>query len=184
MGRSGLVATLVALTLTGMAAAPAAAAPPPSESTQGSMMFVLDASGSMTARLPGGRTRMDAAKTAMNTLIDGLPVNIQVGLSAYGTSTGSSEGEKAAGCRDVRTLQPVGRVDRDAMRAKVARITPRGYTPIGQSLRQAAASLPASGPRAIVLVSDGIDTCAVARRGGGGARGAHGRVPGGSQGAH
>jgi Ca-activated chloride channel homolog len=163
MGRSRLVVGLVALTLTGVAAAPvlpAAAAPPPTESAQGSMMFVLDASGSMTARLPGGRTRMDAAKTAMNTLIDGLPVNIHVGLSAYGTSTGSSEGEKAAGCRDVRTLQPVGRIDRAAMRAKVAGIRPRGYTPIGQSLRQAAASLPASGPRAIVLVSDGIDTCA------------------------
>jgi len=84
------------------------------------MMFVLDASGSMTAREPGGRTRMDAAKTAMNTLIDGLAVNINVGFEVYGTSTGSSAGEKEAGCRDVRTLQPVGRVDRKAMRAKVA----------------------------------------------------------------
>jgi hypothetical protein len=112
------------------------------------MMFVLDASGSMTARLPGGRTRMDAAKTAMNTLIDGLPVNIHVGLAAYGMSTGSSEGEKAAGCRDVRTLQPVGRVDRSAMRAKVA--------------------------------TEAVRRGALVRRGGGGARGAHGRVPGGT----
>lgn len=160
MGRSGLVIGLLAVALAGLAPGQAAAAPPPDESAQGSMMFVLDASGSMTARLPGGRTRMDAAKKAMNTLIEGLPVNIHVGLSVYGTSTGSSEGEKAAGCRDVRTLQPVGRVDRAAMRAKVAGISPRGYTPIGRSLRQAAAALPASGPRAIVLVSDGIDTCA------------------------
>ncbi len=59
----------------------------------------------------------------------------------------------------MRTLQPVGRVDRKAMHARVAGIRPRGYTPIGRSLRQAAAALPASGPRAIVLVSDGIDTC-------------------------
>jgi Ca-activated chloride channel family protein len=160
MGRSGLVIGLLVVALAGFAPGPAAAAPPPDESAQGSMMFVLDASGSMTARLPGGRTRMDAAKTAMNTLIQGLPVNIHVGLEVYGTSTGSSAGEKAAGCRDVRTLQPVGRVDRAAMRARVAGIEPRGYTPIGQSLEQAVAALPSTGPRAIVLVSDGIDTCA------------------------
>ncbi|MGH3760414.1 vWA domain-containing protein [Actinophytocola sp.] len=160
MGRTGLVIGLLTLVLAGLAPGPAAAAPPPDESAQGSMTFVLDASGSMTARLPGGRTRMDAAKTAMNTLIDGLAVNVHVGLEVYGTSTGSSEGEKAAGCRDVRTLQPVGRVNKKAMRARVAGIEPRGYTPIGRSLRHAAAALPETGPRAIVLVSDGIDTCA------------------------
>ena len=100
MGRSGLVIGLLVVALAGLAPGPAAAAPPPDESAQGSMMFVLDASGSMTARLPGGRTRMDAAKTAMNTLIQGLPVNIHVGLEVYGTSTGSTPGEKAAGCRE------------------------------------------------------------------------------------
>ena len=35
-----------------------------------------------------------------------------------------------------------------------------GYTPIGQSLRVAAAQLPKEGQRSIVLVSDGEDTCA------------------------
>lgn len=124
------------------------------------MMFVLDASGSMTAPLDSGGTRMDAAKAAMNTLIDGLPVNLHVGLEVYGTSTGNSPGEKAAGCEDVQVLTPVGRVDRAAMRAQVAGIVPSGYTPIGRSLEQAAAALPDSGPRAIVLVSDGIDSCA------------------------
>lgn len=139
---------------------PAAAQPPPEEQAQGSMMFVLDASGSMTAPLDAGGTRMDAAKAAMNTLIDGLPVNLHVGLEVYGTSTGNSPGEKAAGCQDVQVLAPVGRVDRAAMRAQVAGIVPSGYTPIGRSLEQAAAALPDSGPRAIVLVSDGIDSCA------------------------
>jgi Ca-activated chloride channel family protein len=59
-----------------------------------------------------------------------------------------------------RPRPPLGRVDKKAMGARVAGIKPRGYTPIGQSLRHAAAALPSSGPRAIVLVSDGIDTCA------------------------
>jgi Ca-activated chloride channel homolog len=160
MGRTGVVVGLLVAWLALVTPAPAAGQPPAEETAQGSMMFVLDASGSMTDRLPAGGTKMDAARTAMNTLIDGLPVNIHVGLEAYGTSTGNSPGEKAAGCQDVRVLAPVGRVDRDALRAQVAAIRPRGYTPIGRSLEQAAAALPGSGPRAIVLVSDGIDTCA------------------------
>lgn len=166
MGRRGWAAGLLAVWLAVSAAsvvpAPAAVAaqPPAGEAVQGSMMFVLDASGSMRDRLPGGGTKMDAAKAAMTTLVDGLPVNIEVGLAVYGTSTGASPGEKAAGCRDVRVLSPVGRVDREALREQVAGITPSGYTPIGHSLRSAAAELPDSGPRAIVLVSDGIDTCA------------------------
>ena len=35
-----------------------------------------------------------------------------------------------------------------------------GYTPIGLSLQQAAADLPETGPRSIILISDGEDTCA------------------------
>ena len=35
-----------------------------------------------------------------------------------------------------------------------------GYTPIGNALRAAADALPKEGPRSIVLVSDGEDTCA------------------------
>lgn len=126
----------------------------------GSVMLVLDASGSMTAPLTTGGTRMDAAKQAMTSLVDGLPVNLNVGFEVYGTGTGNTDAEKAAGCQDVQVLTQPGRVDKDAMRAQIAGITPRGYTPISESLRQAAAALPADGPRAIVLVSDGIDTCA------------------------
>jgi Ca-activated chloride channel homolog len=162
MGRKGLAVGLLAIWLVVVAHAPVAVGQPPDEAAaaKGSMMFVLDASGSMVDGLPGGGTKMDAAKTAMNTLIDGLPVNLDVGLEVYGTSTGSAQAEKAAGCEDVRVLAPVGKVDKAALRTHVAGIRPRGYTPIGRSLDKAAEALPDSGPRAIVLVSDGIDTCA------------------------
>ena len=39
-------------------------------------------------------------------------------------------------------------------------MTASGYTPIGAALKAAAAQLPTDGPRNIVLVSDGEDTCA------------------------
>ena len=141
-------------------AAPAAAAPAPS--TQGGttpVMVVLDASGSMKqADAPG--PRIDAAKKAVTDLVRVLPDDARVGLTAYGTGTGSSAAEKARGCKDIRQLVPVGPLDRAGFGRAVAGLRASGYTPIGESLRAAAKALPAEGPRGIVLVSDGEDTCA------------------------
>jgi Ca-activated chloride channel family protein len=57
-------------------------------------------------------------------------------------------------------LLPVGPVDPAAFGRAVAGIKASGYTPIGRALQAAAQALPAEGPRSIVLVSDGEDTCA------------------------
>ncbi|RAV31318.1 hypothetical protein DLJ54_08975 [Corynebacterium heidelbergense] len=122
---------------------------------------VLDASGSMlTPDAGGGMTRIDAAKQATSSLIDALGSSQRFGLLTYGTQTGSSDEEKAAGCADVTELRPVSQGDVDRAKAVVAGVVPRGYTPIGAALRKAAAALPSSGPRSVVVVSDGVDTCA------------------------
>ncbi len=149
-----VVGLAIALTSANAAATPAADPYSP-------VMVVLDSSGSMKAKDAGGTgTRMDAAKRAVSTMVDGLPAEAQVGLTVYGTGTGSAGSEKAAGCRDVQVVQPVGTVNKPALKAAVSRAQARGYTPIGQSLRTAAAALPKEGQRSIVLVSDGEDTCA------------------------
>ncbi|MFT3888670.1 MAG: VWA domain-containing protein [Arachnia sp.] len=137
--------------------APAHADPVGDETTTPTMV-ILDASGSMKADDAPG-LRIDAAKKAVRELVSGLPAGAEVGLIAYGTGTGSSDGEKAAGCKDVKTLVPVGPVDKAGFLSTVDGITASGYTPIGAALRQAARDLPQEGPRSIVLVSDGIDTC-------------------------
>ncbi len=123
-------------------------------------MLVLDASGSMQAADPGGGTKMDAAKAAVHSFVNAAPAESKVGLTVYGTGTGSSDAEKVAGCKDVQTLHGAGTIDRGALNAAVDGIRASGYTPIGTSLRTAAQALPQSGPRSIVLVSDGEDTCA------------------------
>ncbi|WCZ37158.1 von Willebrand factor type A domain protein [Corynebacterium heidelbergense] len=105
-------------------------------------------------------TRIDAAKQATSSLIDALGPQQRFGLLTYGTQTGSSDEEKAAGCADVTELRPVSQGDVDRAKAAVASVIPRGYTPIGAALRKAAAALPSSGPRSVVVVSDGVDTCA------------------------
>ena len=123
-------------------------------------MVVLDASGSMTGADPTGRTKMDAARRAVHTFLDAAPDGAPVGLAAYGTATGNSDAERAQGCQDVTVVSPVGPLDRAGLGTAVDRLTPRGYTPIGRALQVAAEQLPREGPRSIVLVSDGVDTCA------------------------
>ncbi|WP_345602386.1 vWA domain-containing protein [Pseudonocardia adelaidensis] len=123
-------------------------------------MVVLDASGSMTGADPAGGTKMDAAKQAVHTFLGAAPDGAPVGLAAYGTATGNSDAERAQGCQDVTVVSPVGPLDRTGLGAAVDRLTPRGYTPIGRALQVAAEQLPQEGPRSIVLVSDGVDTCA------------------------
>lgn len=148
-----LVATSVLL-----GGAPSAAAAPTTTPTV-PVMIVLDASGSMNQTDAPG-PRIEAAKEAVTSLIDGLPAQTQVGFQVYGTGTGSTDAEQAAGCTDIKTLTPVGPLDAADLKTKVGSVVASGYTPIGNALRAAADALPNEGPRSIVLVSDGEDTCA------------------------
>ncbi|QKT11628.1 VWA domain-containing protein [Rhodococcus sp. W8901] len=154
---AGLAAGLVGLTLAGV---PAQAQESGESAPQyAPTMLVLDASGSMQRPDPAG-TMMDAAKNAVHAFVDGAPTDSKVGLTVYGTGTGSDDAERAAGCRDVRVLHQPETLDRAALNSAVDGIAASGWTPMGNALRQAAAELPNSGPRSIVLVSDGEDTCA------------------------
>ncbi len=123
-------------------------------------MVVLDASGSMTGPDPDGGNKMDAAKRAVRALVETAPDGAPVGLAVYGTSTGNSAADRERGCQDVTVLSPPGPIDKAGLAAAVDAVTPRGYTPIGRSLQVAAEQLPQEGPRSLVLVSDGEDTCA------------------------
>ncbi len=122
-------------------------------------MVVLDASGSMNETDAPG-PRIDAAKKAVKSLVTSLPDDTSVGLAVYGATTGSGASDKAKGCQDIATLVPVSPLDRAAISSAVDGVKASGYTPIGNALRAAAKALPQEGPRSIVLVSDGEDTCA------------------------
>ncbi len=104
--------------------------------------------------------RIDAAKAAAHGLIAALPDTTTIALQTYGTTTGSAPEDKPVGCRDVTTLLPLQRLDRAVMNTAIDGIAPSGYTPISFALRSAADQLPTDKtPQAIVLVSDGEDTC-------------------------
>lgn len=123
----------------------------------GSLVMVLDSSGSMGDDDGTGRTRMESARTAVGTVVDGLPDGYPTGLRVYGA-------DLPQGCTDTRLLRPVRKLDRAAVKRAVAAVRPRGDTPIGLSLRKAAQDLPepaggAIAARTILLISDGEDNC-------------------------
>jgi Ca-activated chloride channel family protein len=122
-------------------------------------VLILDASGSM-AETDAPGPRIDAAKSAAEALVDALPDAATLGLTTYGSGTGNSEAEKAAGCLDVTTRIPLGALRREEMRRAIDGLRPSGWTPISLALNTAVDQLPADdSAQAVVLVSDGEDTC-------------------------
>ena len=124
----------------------------------------MDASFSMVnPESEGGPSKMQAAKDATNQLVDKLPDSALVGAVAYGSKESNAPDNRERGCQDISVLSPVGRIDKAGLKASINALEPKGYTPIGNSLKKAAEQLKAAGgegDNSIVLVSDGIDTCA------------------------
>lgn len=121
--------------------------------------LIMDLSGSMLADDAGG-TRLDAAKRASTELIDSLPDDALLGMLVYGQRESSDESNRERGCQDIEVLSPVQKVDKESLKNRIAGLEAQGYTPIGNALRKAADELGPDGERSIILVSDGIDTCA------------------------
>ncbi len=126
------------------------------------LVLVMDSSGSMREE-DGGTVRIDAARKAATELIESVPEGTPVSVIAYGTSTGTKSSEKAKGCQDVKTLAemaPATADSKNSLKDAVAGLKPRGFTPIALALTKAGEQVPADQPANIVLISDGIETCA------------------------
>lgn len=128
------------------------------QTDRGRMILVLDSSGSMAERTPGGPTRISAAKQALTRVVETLPDESDVGLRVYG-ATVFDRSQKGA-CTDSQLVVPPGVDNRAELGRAIADFEPYGETPIAYALREAASDLGAEGQRSIVLVSDGIATCA------------------------
>ena len=139
-----------------------AALPPASaqETVNPQVALLIDASGSMNADDVEGGTRMDAAKEAATEVVGSLSDGTDFALLAYGSEVPESTGDIEAGCQDVSVLQPLGAPDTAGAQAAIEGIEATGFTSIGQALRTAGEQFSGEGERSIILVSDGIDTCA------------------------
>jgi hypothetical protein len=116
--------------------------------------LILDASGSMAAKVEEQKTRLDVAKEVLSDVIDRLPKNVRVELQVYGTAP-----KAKVDCQDTKVLAPLGPVNAAALKNAIAALNPSGYTPIAYSLERAAASLPKGRNNSLILVTDGIESC-------------------------
>ena len=135
----------------------AAAAQPPAPAAEKPSAFIeliLDASGSMWAKL-GNSTRIDVAKNALYTIIDDLSSrkSLAAGLRVYGHRTND--------CSDTKLEIPIGPLDGREMKDFISGIKPKGKTPIAYSLEEAAKDFDPSsgGSKTIILVTDGLESC-------------------------
>ncbi|MGO9533260.1 MAG: vWA domain-containing protein [Syntrophobacteraceae bacterium] len=115
-------------------------------------IFILDASGSMWAKVQG-RVKIDVAKEVLSGLIKDLPGTAKVGLVAFGH-------RQKGDCSDVEELAPLSPPDKEALVSIIRGINPKGMTPITFAVEKVAESLKGiQEETTIVLVSDGEETC-------------------------
>lgn len=147
------VAALVVLGVTPVQAIPAQAEDPPPQ-----VLLLMDASGSMKEPDPSGSSKMDAAKKALDGVIQEMPDSAEVGLRVYGATEAGGEPTPAA-CADTQLVAPIAELDRATLGAAVEGFQAKGETPIAHSLEQAAADFSGDGAKRIILVSDGEESC-------------------------
>lgn len=121
----------------------------------GNIMYILDVSGSMAAKLDGKR-KINLAKDSFNLMIDGLPADTHAGLYVYG-----HHGDRD--CQAFEMLLPPGLLDRGKMKQAVKGVSARrGATPLTAALAksvEAIANYKQPGKKAVVLLSDGEENC-------------------------
>lgn len=127
------------------------------QQSTGKLVLLMDSSGSMSEPDSAGDPKIDAARTALGSVIDTVGDDQHVGLRVFGANElGTSN---PAACTDSDLVVPIGTGNQEALRDAVGDYTPYGETPIGYALQQAGTDLGSEGQRSILLVSDGISTC-------------------------
>ena len=119
------------------------------------VQIVVDASRSMWGQIDG-ISKMQIAKETLEEVSYWLPPDLDLSLRAYGNNSASEE----ANCADSSLLVGFSEMNRDPIRRAISQLKPTGQTPIAYALNQAARDFQGlDSDRAIVLVSDGIESC-------------------------
>lgn len=119
------------------------------------VVLVIDASNSMWGRMQG-LSKMEVARSILTDAVDWLPQDLALGLRAYG----HRHPHERKHCEDSELLVPFGAGSRDGIRFSASGLKPRGQTPIAYALRQTAGDFAGfRGERAVVLITDGIESC-------------------------
>lgn len=135
------------------------------------LYFVLDRSGSMLDYIPeGGDTKLDAAKSALTTVVKEIGHRVKYGLATF---PGENTEEEIRGCAagteifEVAEGDPIECVNRPASGPvytsfvrKLSRVTAEGGTPLSPTLSGLEPSLLGrEDETAVVLITDGAPNC-------------------------
>jgi Ca-activated chloride channel homolog len=117
------------------------------------VILVLDASGSMRGQI-NGIAKMDIAKQVVGKVLSSWKPEDELGLVVYGHR------EKGS-CTDIETMLPPRPLDMGAYMSPIKSLVPKGKTPMTQAVKQAAEALKYTEQKStVILVSDGVETCA------------------------
>ncbi|MGH9409169.1 MAG: hypothetical protein ACRD1V_06920 [Vicinamibacterales bacterium] len=119
------------------------------------LLIILDLSGSMNEPL-GTNTRIGTARRVLHDVLAKVPDDFNVGLRVYGDRYGSKE---KGTCTDSHLVHPVQKIDRASLFRTIDAARPRGETPLVYSVLQAIGDLKAAGGGAVVLITDGEESC-------------------------
>ncbi|MFO1352682.1 MAG: VWA domain-containing protein [Gammaproteobacteria bacterium] len=148
--KSPPVAGVLLLALGSLAVQPAVHAQ--ADAAKSNVLFILDGSGSMTAKIDS-KPKIAIAKEVMTHLIQELPESVAAGLEVYGHR---SKGD----CNDIEMMSPVGKNDKASLVRQLQSIEPKGKTPITGAFKLAAEQFKgAEDETTVVLISDGKETC-------------------------
>lgn len=122
------------------------------------ILFVLDASGSMYAKMDKD-TRINVAKRLLTRMVDSMRYmpDVEIALRVYGNRHDKHE----QNCEDTRLEVPFRRYNHIDIKESIAELRPKGTTLIAYSLQEAAYDFPKSAKcrNIIILITDGIEEC-------------------------
>ena len=117
-------------------------------------ILILDASGSMWGKI-GSEAKIKIAKKVVKQTVVDFENDMKLGLMTYGQN-------RKDDCKDIELLSGPALANASNISKIVDGINPKGMTPMGDSVMQAAEFLKYKEKKAtVVLVSDGIETCGV-----------------------
>jgi hypothetical protein len=111
------------------------------------VVIVVDGSGSMDTPFDRGQTRIEAAKSAVGSVLHTTPSDVDIGLIYF------------TACNAVRRDRFYSFAERPQLQAIVNELAATATTPLARSIERAGHIISSEVPSTIVVITDGEDTC-------------------------
>lgn len=129
------------------------------------VVLLIDASGSMGARL-SGQSKMSIAKRESLRFLEALQKDVPVGMIVYGHKGNNTKKGKAESCSSVEWVHKLGAI-KSKLKKSINALKPVGYTPMGDALDYTLVELQKlrkskdkkNSVPIVYLLSDGKETC-------------------------